>query len=136
MRIQITLTCNYFYFYSKGRLSDYHSEELTQLKEAFERSNLKKVDIKLKSNSLAHGDLKERTTLVLTLLEGVAANLQSIEFKVAYYGIQIHNQLSPSLRQMFRWSENEVVLKPLEMRQSLSELHCANVKIIKSKKIK
>ena len=75
-------------------------------------------------------------TLALTLLEGVATNLQNIEFKVAYYGFRIHNQLSPSLRQMFRWSENKVVLKPLEMRQSLSELHCANVKIIKSKKIK
>ena len=73
-------------------------------------------------------------TLALTLLEGVATNLQNIEFKVAYYGFQI--PLSPSLRQMFRWSENEVVLKPLELRQSLSELPWANLKMIKTKKIK
>ena len=73
-------------------------------------------------------------TLTLTLLEGVATNLPSIEFKVAYYGFQIHDQLSPSIRQMFRWSKNEFVLKPLEMRQSLSELPCANVKMIKQRK--
>ena len=66
-------------------------------------------------------------TLTLTLLEGVATNLQNIEFKVEYYGFRIHNQLSPLLRQMFRCSENKVVLKPLEMRQSLSELPWANV---------
>ena len=76
------------------------------------------------------------TTLALTLLEGVATNLQNIEFKVEYYGFQMHDQLSPSLRQMFRWSVNKVVLKPLEIRQSLSELPSANLKIIKSKKIK
>ena len=75
-------------------------------------------------------------TLTLTLLDGVATYHPSIKFTLAYYGFQIQDQLSPSLRQMFRWSKNNVVLQPLEIRQSLSEFPWANVKIIKSKKIK
>ena len=44
---------HYFYFYSKGHIPEYHSEKLTQLREAFELSKMKKVDIKLTSVSCA-----------------------------------------------------------------------------------
>ena len=52
-RIQITWTCNYFYFYSKVCSSDYHSKKLTQLREAFKHSKIKKMDISLTSISHA-----------------------------------------------------------------------------------
>ena len=106
---------------SEGHLSDYHSKKLTQLREAFEHSKIKKMDISLTSISRAPALDEAMRTLMLTLLEGVATYLQNIEFKIAYYGFQIQDQLSPSLRQMFRWSKNEFVLKPLEMRQSLNQ---------------
>ena len=83
--------------------------------------------------------MQGRTTLALmsTLLEGVAIYIQNIEF--TYYSDdpgsikELQTQISPSLRQMFEWSSNKCVLKPLEMGPSLSELRCANLKMIKSK---
>ena len=59
--------CNYCYFYSKGLLSDYHSEKLTQLKQAFEHSKMKKMAISL--TSISHA-IEEVSKMCLFVVNG------------------------------------------------------------------
>ena len=73
-------------------------------------------------------------TPLATFLDGIATRLHSIDFKVTYLGItssmdKLQSQMSVSSKHMFEWSWDECVLKPLETRQSLSELHSPSVKV-------
>ena len=68
---------------------------------------------------------------MLSILEGVAANLHKIDFAMKFDNnllrryptivCDLQSEISYSSKEMFEWSNDGCVLKTLETRQSLSE---------------
>ena len=54
--------------------------------------------------------------MIVSVMDGIAAKPQSINFKVTFLGgitsaNKVQSRMSPSLKRMFKWSENECILK-------------------------